>query len=76
MPVVMVKPPNCWAGALDKGSYVLLRRGHRRVQLEVDHRMGSLHGNHVLQLSVRLCSLPDEEGAHLLLSSGVDHELL
>jgi hypothetical protein len=65
MPVVMVKPPNCWAGVLDKGSYVLLSRGHSRVQLEVDRRTGSLHGQHVLHLRVRLYSLTDEEGVHL-----------
>jgi hypothetical protein len=76
MPVVIVKPAELLASVLHEGADVLLSRGNSVVQLKVERSMGGPHCCQIFHTSVRVRSLPKEEGIHLLLSSRVDVELL
>jgi hypothetical protein len=64
------------ASVLHKGADVFLSRGDSMVQLQVKCRMGSPHGCQVFHSCVRISSLSKKKVVHLLLSSGVDVELL
>jgi hypothetical protein len=73
MLAVTVRVPSC-SVVLDKSRSVLLRRGYCLVEFEVDSSMGHFHGHHVLNLSVKHCCLPSEEGVRHLFSCRIYHD--